>query len=65
VLQAPAFRYPARSDNPRPALPQAITAIHITIHAPALRTRSRPPGRKRRAPAPGSHRDRVTESPRD
>jgi transposase IS4-like protein/DDE family transposase len=59
-VKAPASRYPARSDDPRPALPQAITAIHITIHAPAPRTRSRPPGRKRRAPAPGSHRARVT-----
>jgi Insertion element 4 transposase N-terminal/Transposase DDE domain len=58
--KAPATRYPARSDDPRPALPQAITAIHITIYAPAPRTRSRPATRKRRTPPPGSHRARVT-----
>jgi transposase IS4-like protein/DDE family transposase len=60
TVKAPATRYPARSGDPRPATPQAITAIHITISAPAPGTRSRPPGRHRRAPAPGTHRDRVT-----
>ena len=60
TIKAPASRYPARSSDPRPALPEVITAITITITAPARGTRSRPPGRKRRAPSPGSHRDRVT-----
>jgi Insertion element 4 transposase N-terminal/Transposase DDE domain len=60
TVKTAASRYPARtSDGPRPPQPQAITAIDITICAPAPGTRSRPPGRKRRAPAPGSPRDRV------
>ena len=61
TIKAPASRYPARtSGDPRPDLPAAITAIDITICAPAPGTRSRPPGRQRRAPAPGSPRARVT-----
>jgi hypothetical protein len=61
TVKAPASRYPARtSDDPRPPRPETITAIDITICAPAPGTRSRPHGRQRRAPAPGSHRDRVT-----
>ena len=61
TVKTAASRYPARtSDGPRPALPQTITAIAITITAPPRGTRSRPPGRKRRAAAPGSHRARVT-----
>jgi Insertion element 4 transposase N-terminal/Transposase DDE domain len=61
TVKSTASRYPARaSDGPRPALPQAITAIAITITAPAPGTRSRPATRKRRAPAPGTPRHRVT-----
>jgi Insertion element 4 transposase N-terminal/Transposase DDE domain len=53
-----ASRYPARTSDDPP--PQAITAIDITICAPPPGTRSRPPGRKRRTPAPGTTRHRVT-----
>jgi Insertion element 4 transposase N-terminal/Transposase DDE domain len=61
TVKAPATRYPARtSDDPRPPLPETITAIDIIICAPAPGTRSRPPGRQRRTPPPGSHRARVT-----
>ena len=60
TIKAPASRYPGRGDDPRPALPEVITAIDITICAPAPGTRSRPPGRQRRAPAPGTPRARVT-----
>jgi Insertion element 4 transposase N-terminal/Transposase DDE domain len=61
TVKAATFRYPARtSSDPRPPQPQAITAIHITIRAPAPGTRSRPATRRRRAPAPGTPRDRVT-----
>jgi Insertion element 4 transposase N-terminal/Transposase DDE domain len=61
TLKSTAARYPARtSDGTRPPLPQAITAIHITIRAPAPGTRSRPATRQRRAPAPGTPRHRIT-----
>jgi hypothetical protein len=59
-VKTPASRYPGHGDDPRPALPQVITAIDITICTPPPGTRSRPPGRKRRAPAPGTPRARVT-----
>jgi hypothetical protein len=60
AVKAGTSRYPGRGDDPRPALPEVITAITITIYAPPPGTRSRPPARKRRAPAPGSTRARVT-----
>ena len=62
TVKTPASRYPARTSthNPRPPRPQAITAIHITIYAPPPGTRSRPPGRQRRTPAPGTPRARIT-----
>jgi hypothetical protein len=60
TVKASTSRYPGRGDDPRPALPEVITAITITIRAPAPGTRSRPATRKRRAPVPGSHRDHVT-----
>jgi hypothetical protein len=62
TLKTTTARYPARttSQDPRPPRPQAITAIHVTIYAPAPGTRSRPATRQRRAPAPGTARHRVT-----
>ena len=60
TVKSPVSRYPARPADPRPALPAVITAVTITITAPAAGTRSRPASRKRRPPAPGSHRHRVT-----
>jgi Insertion element 4 transposase N-terminal/Transposase DDE domain len=50
-------RYPARADDPRPALPAVITAVTITITTP-------PPGQAPRRtrlprPRPGSRRHRV------
>jgi Insertion element 4 transposase N-terminal/Transposase DDE domain len=54
-------RYPGRPGDPRPALPQAITAVAITICTPPPSGRSpRPPARHRRKPAPGTLRHRVT-----
>jgi hypothetical protein len=52
-------RYPGRPGDPRPALPQAITAVTITICPPPPGGR-RPRPRTRRQPAPGTLRHRVT-----
>ena len=54
TVKTAASRYPARtSDGPRPALPQIITAIAVTITAPPRPARSRPAGNAaRRPPAP-------------
>jgi hypothetical protein len=61
TIKARASRYHARTSNdPRPPLPQAITAITITITTPPPGTRSRPPSRRRRTPAPGTTRARIT-----
>jgi transposase IS4-like protein/DDE family transposase len=54
-------RYPARTGDPRPALPQDITAITITICAPPPGGRHpRPRARHPRQPASGTLRHRVT-----
>jgi Transposase DDE domain len=53
-------RYPTRSNDPRPALPAAITAITITITTPPPGPRPRPGNRNRRKPPPGSRRHHVT-----
>jgi transposase IS4-like protein/DDE family transposase len=53
-------RYPGRSDDPRPALPQNITAVTITICAPPPGGRSRPRARRPSQAAPGTLRHRVT-----
>jgi hypothetical protein len=50
TVKSPACRYPARRDDPRPALPEKITAITITICAP-------PPASR---PRPGTLRHRLT-----
>lgn len=51
-------RYPGQPGDPRPALPEVITAIDITITEPGP-SHPRPP-RQRRKPAPGTIRHRVT-----
>jgi Insertion element 4 transposase N-terminal/Transposase DDE domain len=54
-------RYPSRRDDPRPALPETITAITITITAPPPANRiPRPRARHPRQPAPGTLRHRIT-----
>jgi hypothetical protein len=61
TVKSAASRYPGRTGGgPRPALPQTITAITITIFTPRPATRSRPATRLRRAPSPGSRRHLVT-----
>ena len=53
-------RYPGRTAaGPRPALPETITAIAITIYPPPPASRPRPATRLRRAPNPASRRVRV------
>jgi hypothetical protein len=51
-------RYPGQPGDPRPALPETITAIDITITTPGS-GHHRPP-RQRRNPAPGTLRHRIT-----
>ena len=59
-LKCPITRYPARSDDPRPALPTTITAITITITAPPPGPRHhRPPNHNRQKPRPGTYRHTV------
>jgi hypothetical protein len=52
-------RYPARPGDPRPALPETITAVTITICTPPPDGRH-PRPRARRQPAPGTLRHRIT-----
>jgi hypothetical protein len=59
-VKAAASRYPARSDDPRPALPAVITAIAIAIRVPAPGINRRPSPRTRRQPRPGTLRHRIT-----
>jgi Insertion element 4 transposase N-terminal/Transposase DDE domain len=59
-VKTAASRYPGRDDDSRPALPAVITAIDITIHAPAPGINHRPRPRHRREPAPGTLRHRIT-----
>jgi Insertion element 4 transposase N-terminal/Transposase DDE domain len=58
-VKSPASRYPGRPGDPRPALPQKITAVTITICPPPPAGHS-PRPRARRQPAPGTLRHRVT-----
>ena len=58
-VKSPASRYPARTGDPRPALPAKITAVTITICAPPPASHPARP-RARRQPAPGTLRHRVT-----
>jgi hypothetical protein len=51
-------RYPGHPGDPRPALPETITAIHITITTP--RPGRRRPPRQHRTPAPGTLRHHIT-----
>jgi Insertion element 4 transposase N-terminal/Transposase DDE domain len=51
-VKSPVSRYPGRRDDSRPALPEKITAVTITICAPA-------PGAGRQ-PRPGTLRHRLT-----
>jgi len=53
-------RYPGHPGDPRPALPETITAVTITIITPAPGRDLRPPARHHRKPAPGTLRHRVT-----
>jgi hypothetical protein len=54
-------RYPGRDDDPRPALPQVITKVEITIILPpSPGTRSRPAARKPRSPSRSTRRHQVT-----
>jgi hypothetical protein len=56
-VKCAASRWPARADDPRPALPAVITAVTITITTPAP---GRAPRRARlRRPRPASRRHRV------
>jgi hypothetical protein len=58
-VKSAASRYPGRSDDPRPALPAAITAITIAIMVPAAGKNTRPSPRKRRQPAASTRRHHV------
>jgi DDE family transposase len=53
-------RYPGRHDDPRPALPETITAITITICTGPPADPGRPRARRPAQPAPGTLRHRVT-----
>jgi Insertion element 4 transposase N-terminal/Transposase DDE domain len=60
-VKASTSRYPGRPGDPRPALPENITAVTITICPPPPGGRSpQPRARQRRKPAPGTFRHRVT-----
>jgi hypothetical protein len=59
-VKAAASRYPARSGEPRPALPAVITAIAITIRVPAPGASRRPSPSTRRQPRPGTLRHHLT-----
>jgi hypothetical protein len=61
-VKCPASRYPGHSNDPRPARSAGITAVTITICAPAPGTtrQARPRPRTRRPPKPGTLRYRLT-----